>query len=204
MIPPQSSTSAGRDRKSGKRSHPVLYSSCQQLDRQRSNPGISSSPGSEKSGKKEKKPCTYSSSLDIFGGVRSGRQRTPLSRARRLLRQTLPARCLIYGSSARARTGGAAAPGLAAGTGALGQVHPDRCSVTLSLPARREKPPGEREEKGAESGIQLGDNEFQVGGCVLPPAMPRSCHFYGAGDWFVLCCFFIYKCTDKMHVFIKE
>lgn len=29
-----------------------------------------------------------------------------------------------------------AGPGLAGGTGALGQVHPDRCTLTLSLPAR--------------------------------------------------------------------
>lgn len=66
---------------------------------------------------------------------------------------------------ASARTGGAAARGLAAGTGALGQVHPDRCSVTLSLPAAQGKAPRERQDKGVESGMHRGDNEFQFGGC---------------------------------------
>lgn len=116
-----------------------------------------------------------------------------------LLTQTLPARCLIYGS---ARTGGAAAPGLAAGTGALGQVHPDRCSVTLSLPARQGKAPG-GEDKGAESGIHLGDNEFQFGGWV--PCLPCQGAVIsvelGAGSSFAVSLFIN---TLEIHVFVKE
>lgn len=50
---------------------------------------------------------------------------------------------------AAARSGGA---GLAVGTGALGQVHPDRCSVTLSLPAASNSP-GATQGKGEGSGI---------------------------------------------------
>lgn len=96
----------------------------------------------EKRGKREKNPLHL---LEFIGHFR-GAGAEPCSEPA----QTDIA-CEVFDlwqQRGQARTGGAAQQGLAAGTGALGQVHPDRCSVTLSLPARRGNPPRATGERG--------------------------------------------------------
>lgn len=142
FLPRAAAARAGTENQENAPIHPVLFSPCQQLDRQRSNAGVSSSPGSEKSGEKGKIPLDL---LEFIGHFR-GAGAEPCSEPA----QTDIA-CEVFDlwqQRGQARTGGAAEQGLAAGTGALGQVHPDRCSVTLSLPARRGNPPRATGERG--------------------------------------------------------
>lgn len=126
QIPPQSSSSSGRNRKSGKFPHPLLDSLCQQPDGQRSSPGSEKSEEKREKKKKNKNPFALTRVHWTLPADPSAQPQLAV------LAQTLPARCLIYG---RAGIGGR---DRCPGTGTPRQVHVN------PVPA------------GPERGLQLG------------------------------------------------